>query len=435
MARRLDRWLLVVALITWCTAIVLQLAIAMPLRHDEAAYVVGAQRWLSGAPSMWLYRSLGTELLALPGVAAGASPPWIRIVPALVTFLVPLGAWALARAAFPGRHLGGWVAAVLASAHPMLLVVADVLGDLPAAGLLLVGVAVLVRELEGSIERPPSWRLALAAVACAAAFYMRYGSAPALAAIGGAAVLCYPRPRALAIFAGAGALLAIPHVWFSYAQTGETLGVLEVAASSTRLDYVGQGLVTYLTANPLYLYGVVAAPLMLLGVWGALSLREKPARFLGLVGAGTLVALGLRSHAQPRYAFFFVAVFVILGVAQLARWIAPRPRLQRALAVALVIAMVASVGWTVRTQRSRIAAPAYVAALGQAIRRDARGPCRLRAVRTPQLVYYSGCVPAEWPDAPPGTHLYLVSLSDHPIPVPPGAVPLAGTAGNVLIAE
>lgn len=428
---RLDRWLLVVALVTWCTAIVVQLAIAMPLRHDEAAYVVGAQRWLAGAPSMWLYRSLGTELLALPGVAADASPPWIRIVPALVTFLVPFGAWALARAAFPGRHLGGWAAAVLASAHPMLLVVADILGDLPAAGLLLVGVAVLVRE----IERPPSWRLALAAVACAAAFYMRYGSTPALAAIGGATVACYPRPRALAIFAGTGALLAIPHVWFSYAHTGETLGVLEVAASSTRLDYVGQGLVTYLTANPLYLYGVVAAPMMLLGVWGAIALRERPARFLGLVGVGTLVALGLRSHAQPRYAFFFVAVFAILGVAQLARWIAPRPRLQRALATALVIAMVASVAWTIRTQRSRIAVPAHIAALGQAIRRDARGPCRLEAVRTPQLVYYSGCVPAAWPDAPPGTHLYLVSLPDHPVTAPPSAVPLAGTSGNVLIAE
>jgi len=428
---RIDRLLFAFALVAWCVAIIAQLAIAMPLRHDEAAYVVGAQRWLSGAPNVWLYRSIGTELLTLPGVAANASPAWIRIVPSLFTLLVPVGAWALARAAFPGRNVGGWAAAVIASAHPMLLVVADILGDLPAAGLILVGLAILLREIER-----PSWRLALAAVACAAGFYVRYGSVPALVAIAGATVICYPRPRALALLAAATIVLALPHVWFSHVQTGATLGVLEVAASSTKLDYLGQGLVTYLTSNPLLLFGVLVAPVMLLGVVGTIAIRERPARYLGLVAIATLVLLGLRSHAQPRYAFLVVALLVVVGVAMLARSIAAHLRAQQILAVAIAIVGASCVLWTIRTQRARIAKPAQIAALGQAIRRDSAGaPCRLEAVRTPQLVYYSGCVPSHWPDAPATGRLYIVSLPDHPVEPRPDTVPLAGTSGSVWIAK
>ncbi len=428
MDARIDRALFVFALVVWCVAIIAQLAIAMPLRHDEAAYVVGAQRWLAGAPNEWLYRSIGTELLALPGVAAGASPTWIRVVPALFTLLVPIGAWALARAAFPDRNVGGWASAVIAGAYPMQIVVGDILGDLPAAGLILVGLAILVREIER-----PSWRLALAAVACVAGFYVRYGSAPALMTIAGATVLFFPRWRSLLLLAVVTVLLAIPHLWFSHAHTGAALGVLEVAAHSTKLDYVGQGLVTYVTANPLYYYGLLVAPVMLLGLAGTIAVREKHARYIGVIAIGTLLLLGLRSHAQPRYAFLVVSLLVVVGVALLARLLAARPRAQKLAALVVVVGAVASLVWTVRAQRLRVAAPAYIASLGEAIRKDAHGPCRLEAVRTPQLIYYSGCVPSHWPDASPTTKLYVVSLPDHPSEPRPGAVPLAGTSGFVQI--
>jgi hypothetical protein len=428
---RIDRWLFAYALVAWCVAIIAQLAIDMPLRHDEAAYVVGAQRWLSGAPDVWLYRSLGTELLVLPGVAAHASPTWIRVVPALFTLLVPIGTWALARVAFPGRNVGGWAAAVIATSQPMLVRSAEILGDLPAAGLLLVGLAILLREIDR-----PSWKIAFAAVAFAAGFYVRYGSAPALVTIAGATVLLFPRPRALLILGGTAAVLAIPYVWFSHAQTGETLGVLQVAAHSTKLDYVGEGLVTYATSNPFAYYGVLAAPLMVLGLYGTFASRDRRALYLGLVAIITLVVLGLRSHAQPRYAFLVVALLVVVGASQLARLLAARPRAQLAAAIGIVVVAIGSVAWLVYTQRARVTAPAQIAKLGEAIRKDAGGrPCRLDAVRTPQLVYYSGCLPTDWPDAPTSGHRYIVSLPSHPAEPPPGATPLPGTSGTVLIAE
>ncbi len=428
---RVDRWLFAFAIGAWCVAIAWQLAIPMTLQHDEAAYVVGARRWLDGAPNVWLYRSLGTELLVLPGVAANASPSWMRVLPALSTLVVPFGAWALARAAFPDRAVGGWAAALLVTSHPIAIRVAEILGDLPAAGLLLVGLAILLREIER-----PSWKLALAAAALGAGFYVRYGSTPALVAIGVATPLFFWRWRSLAILAAALGVFAIPFVWFSHEQTGATLGVLEVASRSTKLDYVGQGLVTYVTSNPLAYFGVLVAPAMLLGVVGTFALRDRRALYLGAIAIGALVLLGLRSHAQPRYAFFVVCVLVVVGVAQLARILASRPRAQRIAALAIALAGGVTVVWAAVTRPSRSVHPAQIAQLAEAIRHDAAGqPCRIVAPRISQLVYYSGCKDAKWPDAATAGPIYFVSLGDLTVEAPPEAVPVEGVSGVVRIAD
>jgi hypothetical protein len=429
---RIDRWLFAYAIVAWCVAILVQLAIAMPLQHDEAHYVVSAQRWLAGGPNVCLYCSVGTEVLVLPAVAADASPAWLRLVPALCTLLVPIGAWALSRAAFPGRAIGGWTAAVLATAHPMIVRVGEILSDLPAAGLLLVGLAILLREIER-----PTWRLALAALACAAAFYVRYGSAPALAAISLATLIFYfAHWRSLLVLAVAMLVLAIPFVWFSYAQTGELFGVFTVATRSTALVYLGEGLVTYATSNPFAYYGALATPAMLLGVYGTFASRDRRALYLGTIAIATLVLLGVRSHAQPRYAFFVVALLVVVGVAQLARVLATRPRVQLAAAIVLVVASSATVAWSAYARPARVALPSRTAKLGETIRDDARGrPCRIVSARYPQLAYYSGCMASVWPGAPTTGPVYFVVFPTDPEEPPPGGAPVAGNPNILLYPE
>ena len=448
----LDRRLLAGAVAVWIAAIAIQLASDLPLKHDEAAFVVGARRWWDGAPTIWLYRSMGTEVLVLPAAALGLPAALLRLVPALLTLLVPLGGAALARAAFPQRRLGGWTAAVLAGAHPMLLQVADAMSDLPAAGMILVAMTVLVREL----SRPdgPSWRLVTAALPLAAAFYVRYGSAPALAAIAVGSLVYAPamlrRPGPVVGLVAAGVALAMPYVAWSYAKTGTLMGVLEISAASTRLEHTGEGLGTYLTANPFRYYGAVVAPVIAVGAVAAVALRARAAMWIGFVAVATLVALGLRSHAQPRYAFAAVALLVVPGVAGLAaigRRLAARSpgssersaaRWRRA-ALAVVIAawlggLVAVVMGAVKRGSSRD----VIVELAEAMRRDAAGgPCAFVALRAPQLTYYSGCLSTDWPDAPPPGHrrVYYVSLPGLPIEAPAGAVPLAGTGGRIVVAN
>src|SRR5687768_15119134 len=135
--RRKQRLLLVGAIVVWSSAIIIQLALGLPLGHDEAAYAVDARRLLAGDPPLWIYRSIGVELLALPGVVLGGGETALRIPAATLSLLVPIGGYALARAVYPTHAIAGWVALVLAGGHPMLLRAASLLGDLPSAGALL----------------------------------------------------------------------------------------------------------------------------------------------------------------------------------------------------------------------------------------------------------------------------------------------------------
>ena len=106
---RQDSQLLVAALGVWIIASAIGLWLSPPLGHDEAAYVVGArQLWLGGEP-VWLYRSVGTELLALPGIVFGGSELALRFTTAIMTLTVPLGAYTLARVAFDRRIAGWWL--------------------------------------------------------------------------------------------------------------------------------------------------------------------------------------------------------------------------------------------------------------------------------------------------------------------------------------
>jgi hypothetical protein len=411
-----ERRLAIAAVAAWLAVAFIALVFGPPLGHDEAAFSVAARG--DGPP--WLYRSTGVTAIAHVGVALGGADWAMRLASAVLGAGVVVGAFAVGRAAFDERA-GAWAAAVIAGAHPFALRSAELIGDLPATACVLVGIAVLIEEL--GRDTGPRWRIAGAAPAFAAAFYFRYGSAPVIALAGVAAAALWwrsiaRRPLPVVATAALFAALLAPHALHSLHATGSILGVLEVSARMPRRAYVGEGLVTYLTSNPFRFYGGLVAPVMVAGLAGVVRRPSRPALFLAAVAVGQLVAIGLQSHAQPRYVYVATALLVVLGVDAIARFATDRGFAGRRYALALValawlaiaIAVVPYARWLSRERGPLVAAAA-------AIRADAAGrPCIVDARVVTQLMWYSTCEgylfkpETGLPPPPVGKREYLVSV-------------------------
>jgi 4-amino-4-deoxy-L-arabinose transferase-like glycosyltransferase len=381
-----ERRLLAAAVLAWAIVAVMNLVAGPPLGHDEAAFAIVAR----GDAPAWLYRSRGVTLLAELGLALGGADWQLRLASAVVGPGVVLAVYAVGRAVFDARS-GAWAAAVIAGAHPMVIRNAELLGDLPAVAGVLAGMAVLAAEL----DRPggPRGRIALAAPAFAAAFYLRYGSAPVIAIAGLAALVLWWRPiraRPLPVAGAAAAFagLLVPHFLQSLDRTGTLLGVLRASSEMPRRAFRGEGLVTYLTSNPLAYYGALITPVILAAFVGlARRFRRRAAWFVAIVAIGQLLAIGIQSHAQPRYVFVAIALLVVLGVET---WrAAARPRVALAVVgLAWLAIAIAIVPYDQKVTRAREA----ITAAATAIRAD-RGarPCVVIAGMVPQLIWYTGC--------------------------------------------
>lgn len=385
------RRLVAAALVAWLTVAVIGVVLGPPLGHDEAAFAIVARG--DPPPGGWLYRSDGTVALARIGVALGGADWQLRLASAALGAAIVVAAFAVGRAAFTART-GAWAAALVAGAHPMALRSAQLLGDLPAAAALLGGIAVLVGELErGSGDGAgPRWRIVAAAPLFAAAFYVRYASAPVIAIAAVAAGVFWWRAavaRPLPVLAALGlfAALLIPHGVRAALATGSPAGILTLSAGVPRRAYVGDGLVTYLTSNPLQYYGVLIAPVMLAGVIGLVRTRRRAPWYLAVVAVGQLVALGLHNHGQPRYVFAATVLLTVIGVDAVARLGRPRVALA-AVAAAWLGAAVAQVVLC----RSAAHGRAVIVRAAAVIRSDAGGrPCAAVAAAVPQVAWYSGC--------------------------------------------
>lgn len=414
-----ERRLLGAAVLAWATVAAMNLLAGPPLGHDEAAFAVVAR----GDGPSWVNRSRGVIALARLGLALGGAEWQLRLASAIVGLGVVLAVYAVGRAAFDART-GAWAAAVIAGAHPMVIRSAELLGDLPATAGVIAGAAVLTGEL----ERPggPRWRIALAAPAFAAAFYVRYGSAPVIAIAGIAALALWWRPiraRPLPVVATAAlfAALLVPHALHSLHATGTVLGVLHWSAGTPRLAYPGEGLVTYLTSNPFAYYGALVAPVMAAALVGlARTFRSRPPWFLASIALGQLLAIGIESHGQPRYVFIAVALLVVLGV-EAARALA-RPRVALALVAAAWLGVaIACIPYDRAIAHSR----ATITAAAAAIHADHRaGTCEVIAPLAPQLWWYTRCRITRLEDVVPST---LAPDHDRYVVSTPYA-PLDGTA-------
>jgi hypothetical protein len=384
-----DRRLFAAALAVWGVVAMLCLVFGPSLGHDEAAFAIAARG--QEPPGAWLYRSEGTIAIARIGIALGGAAWQLRLTGALLSALALVAVYAVGRAVFTPRT-GAWAAAVLAGAHPMVLRSAELLSDLPAMAGILGGIALLAGELDR--EDGPRWRIALAGPIFAAAFYLRYASAPVVAfAVAAAGVLWWRavlrRPWRVLAMVGLLALLIVPHVVRSLHVTGSLLGVLEVSAGMPRRAYIGEGLVTYLTSNPFMFYGFLIAPVMVAGLIGTLGTRRKGPWYLAVIALAQIVALGLESHGQPRYVYVATALLVVLGVATLERHRVARPRLALALVATswLGVAIAAPI-YCRHLDDSR--APILDAAAVLRVASAGR-PCVAVALIVPQLMWYSPC--------------------------------------------
>ncbi|MEP6861617.1 MAG: glycosyltransferase family 39 protein [Deltaproteobacteria bacterium] len=429
-----DRRILAAALVAWFAVGVLALASGPPLGHDEAAYAVAAR----GDAPAWNYRSTGMVAIARVGVALGGSELALRAVALVLGAGVLVGGFALGKAAFDPRT-GAWAALVLATAHPMATRSAELIGDLPATACLLGGVAVLIGELELS---RPRWRLVGAAPLFAAAFYIRYGSAPVIGMIAVLAVVFYARKLAcLPVLATVvlAALLVVPHVVHSVETTGSPLGILTASASMPRRAYVGEGLVTYVTSNPVRFYGALVAPVMIAGLVTLARSRRRAPWFVVLLALGQVVSLGIESHAQPRYVFFATALLVVAGVDVLRRLDRPKLAGARIAAVACGLAWLGLAIGIVPFQRylTDLRRPLYT--MAAAVRDDAKGrPCAIAANVAPQLIWATHCaviiaktaakLPAPWP---PAARVKYVVSAPHAVVSPSQLQAVAATAQAV----
>ncbi len=389
MAWLTDRRLLFAAALAWLGVALIGLVFGPPLGHDEAAFAVTAN---GHAPSgAWLYRSEGTVAIAKIGIALGGADWQLRLTNTVINTALVFAAFAVGRSAGSART-GAWAAALLAGAHPMALRNAELLGDLPATACVLAAIAILVGELDRADG--PRWRIVAAGPVFAAAFYLRYGSAPIVAFALAVAMLMWwravlARPLRIVVMVVILALLLIPHLMQSLDRTGSLLGILSVSAGMPRRAYVGEGLVTYFTSNPFMFYGFLLAPVMIAGLVGLPRIRRRAPWYLAIVALGQMFSLGLQSHGQPRYVFVATALLVVVGVDVLAgsRWANARVALGLVVASWLGVVVAASLLFR---HLDDTRAPLVEAA--RVIRADTgERSCSIVAMIVPQLLWYSEC--------------------------------------------
>lgn len=384
------RRLVAAALAAWLAVAVLGVVLGPPLGHDEAAFAIAARG--DQRAGTWLHRSDGTVGLARLGLALGGADWQFRLPCAVLGAAIVVATFAVGRAASSART-GAWAAALVAGAHPMALRSAQLLSDLPASAALLGGIAVLVGELERA--GPSSgvrWRIVAAAPLFAAAFYLRYASAPVVAIALAAAgpmwwrtVAARPLPVLAVPVVLAG--LLVPHLVHAVRATGSLIGIVMFSAGVPRRAYFGDGLITYLTSNPLDFYGALIAPVMLAGVIGLVQTRRRAPWYLAVVAIGQLVVLGLHNHGQPRYVFVATVLLVVVGVEAASR--IGRPGLALA---AVAAAWLGTAVTQVVLCRGMAQLRAPIVRAADAIRADAAGRrCAAVAATVPQLEWYAGC--------------------------------------------
>jgi hypothetical protein len=368
------KWLVAGAFAVWASCAVIRWVLVPPLSHDEAHYALASRDLLAGDPPRWIYMSIGTQLIAAPGIAAGGSERALRVLPVLLG-LVFLGCAWRAASALGGDAAAAWTIAVLAGTTPVTRFQSDLMSDMPSAACLLAAIALLVTELRR--EGGPRWRIAAAGPLGAAALYLRYGSVVPLAIIGVATLLFGKVRKQLVVAAVAFAVCLRPSL----------VHTLLVSATVPPSD---SGLTAY-AAHPVNYLGMLATLLAVIAIAGAW--RDRWWLYAAVIGVADIVALGVETQAQSRYILLGIVLLVAAGTA-VAHDVAKRaPR-----AVTLVCAMAVVASWVAALSSAwhardhRIAGMADTLAAADAIHRDAHGrPCTVVGRHTTQLEWYSGC--------------------------------------------
>ncbi|HUQ07750.1 MAG TPA: hypothetical protein VM261_34890 [Kofleriaceae bacterium] len=373
--------------LAWVAIVGVAVAIAGGgLGNDEAQYALGARDLIGDAPDPYpLFRSLGMRVLAAPGVLLGGGELAIRLPFVLVAVGYTALVWRLAHRVSGGRVEAATVAvAVQTSAWPFLMRTGEALSDIAAAGLLLAMIALALDDAARPQPRRRAW--AGIAAAGAAAFYVRYGSAPMVALVMAGLLVVFPARRRVALAAAAViAVAVVPFFVWSAAETGSVLGVLRVSEAAANRAYVGDGLWWYVSRWPWWVAGPVMAAVALVGVATA---RDRVRVLLVVVALAQVVILGLRAHGEARYVFFATTALTVAGAA----WVAARPRVRLATLALCAVSAVLGGAYAVGRSHHMAGRRSAMVAACAAVRADARGArCIVYTGTQPQVAWYTGC--------------------------------------------
>ena len=381
-----------------------------PLGHDESAYALKVRAWLSGTPDTgWqLKRAPLISILSIPIVAFSEDEVPLRLVGAL------FGVGSLAAVGLVAQRLGGLWSALVAVATvgaslPFLRRSSEFLTDVPAAGLLLVIVWLVLKIVDDprGNERLVLWLGPLVALA----FYMRYQASLAIAGIALGALIAWPGVvrllrRRLLQAVGIAMVALLPHLIWSTAVTGTPWGVVLVTRDAGGREYLGQGLVDYARLFPKDLAGPAGAVVVLAGlawiVWHLTGRRAETGNarrsswLILTVVAVSVVPLGLVSHGEPRFVFFPVWLLIAAGSALIVELVRRLPAhlLPAGVAVAALLWLPLFTDTVRRVDANAEARGMSFAVVEDAsnfIEFDGSGSCGVLTTYQPQVTWYSTC--------------------------------------------
>jgi 4-amino-4-deoxy-L-arabinose transferase-like glycosyltransferase len=382
----------------WIVNVLLRWSLGVPLGHDEARYALDANEVLNGEPTRFLYSPPGMTLVAMPGLLAGGSEYALRALPIGLGLAFLWTVWWFARTVGSERT-AAWSVAVMSTSPSMPTHGGELLSDLPSAACLLAAITLLISELsQGEGLRR---RIVWVAPLCAAAFYLRYGSAAPIAVIGAVFAIVgwramLRRPWRVVCMVVLFVLLLAPHAIRARELTGSVLGILDLSAE---IPGEAEGVVAYLR-EPFAKYGFAIAPLMVVGLIAPLlRRRERFARALQLVALGQISLLAATTQVQPRFIYLATVILTVLGIDALVRMLAA-PRTGRAVSIgmlgivvlALAVANLAGARTSYPVARRDKNARTLIAASTIRGVRDASRRCEVVAGRDrTRLEWYSRC--------------------------------------------
>lgn len=414
------------------------------LGYDESVYAVLARHWVSGTPdSGWaLHRPPLLSVLGVVPVVAADGQEWaFRSIGAAFGVGTVLAAWSLARSV--GGPVAGLLAAVtLAAASPLQLESGVFLTDVPSTCLLMVLTALLWRQLRG--PGPINAGFLLLAPIAAAAFYLRYGAAVAIVALGIAAVATTGRRLArsarivlasLVVFL----LLLLPHAVMATGQLGTPWDILVMAERGAAESSQQLPLAQYALWFPSEIMGPLGALLAVAGltaviiaVWRStrgrredLRQRDQFAAFVGVTVLVLMAVLGTVIHAEARYLLFVMALLIVLGSTTVAPFLARlsrarrRPTLVTAALVASALLVVGIAATGVRIHE-RGESWDWKRDVGLDVGANSTGSCSVLTSDVPIVSWYSRCAASNFGDRSgadrlsqlPGQDRFLIVRAD-----------------------
>ncbi|MFD3513310.1 glycosyltransferase [Streptomyces sp. NPDC058657] len=422
--RRVPAWLYVVVVLALAAGAWAWLQDFEPyLGHEEAVYANKARFWLDGTPDAgWgVYRPLGLPALGTvalwlsgyEGYASGSGTGALRAV-ALVLALAMLCTTYLVARAWTTPRRAVVVVLVLLSGLGFLRRVPEYLNDIGSTALLLTVVFLLATAVERAGTKAGARALLWVPFVALAAFYLRYGVVGNLVAVALAGILAYG-PRAwlalgwrLWAAVGVLALGLVPHFLYAVERTGKPLGMILSATSQANREYVGDGLVYYLSVFPYRLAGDLGAVVMAAGVCAAFAAWRRTRKgaegprgrtedrrrvFLGAAALLVFVVLGVATDGEPRFVYLPVTLLTILGVqavAELTRAWAPR-----VLAVVAALAALTVLGTAQVVAHGAMPGPTSLGTstvpVARALAAQDGERCLIVTGYEPEFGWYSGC--------------------------------------------